>query len=257
MKIKILGCGPSGGVPYVGRCGGEWGNCDFRNKKNRRLRASILITFNGGRNFLIDTSPDLREQLLSHSIIDIDAVLYTHDHADHTHGIDELRSLYFARKGPLIPIYGLQETLLSLQERFSYLFQPHSPVYPRILEPHIIDEGCFKIGDEEGSLFLQQHGPTLSAGYRFGSFAYSTDFNALDPKALECLKGLDCWVVDCLAMEPRKTHNHLDLCLEWINKVQPKRAILTHMNASLDYDALVKQLPAHIEPAYDGMVINL
>lgn len=255
-KFTILGCGPSGGVPLIGpHLGGFWGLCDSNNPKNRRMRASLFVEYEGKR-LLIDTSPDLRQQFLTFGLQDIDAVLYTHDHADHTHGIDELRSLFFARKERMVPIYGNKETIEILKERFAYLFEGGQHyIYPKILELHFV-EGGFSVQGANIISFTQVHGVGTSLGYRFGKMAYSTDVTGFDEHAQECLTGLDIWIVDCLSREPKPSHLHLEAVLQWIEKMKPKKAILTHMNHSLDYETLKKELPPHIEPAYDGMVVE-
>ncbi|MBX9697055.1 MAG: MBL fold metallo-hydrolase, partial [Alphaproteobacteria bacterium] len=172
--------------------------------------------------------------------------------------IDDLRSLYFARNSKIIPIYACKETLDSLGKRFSYLFRPHFPIYPTVLDPKEIRQGVLEISGIELHAIKQGHGlDQKSFGYRFGQIAYSTDFNHLSDEAIEAYANLDVWVVDCLSYDFKKTHNHLDLTLQWIEKVRPKRAILTHMNGSLDYETLKSSLPSHIEPAYDGLTIHL
>ncbi|AIL13043.1 hypothetical protein IM40_05230 [Candidatus Paracaedimonas acanthamoebae] len=255
-KVIILGCGPSGGIPLIGsQSGGFWGACDSTNPKNRRMRASIYVEYEG-KKLLIDTSPDLRQQFLTFGLRDIDAVLYTHEHADHTHGIDELRSLFFARKERTIPVYGSEETIQKLRESFSYLFEGGEHfIYPKILESHVISN-TFLVQDTPIVSFTQIHGIGTSLGYCFGNVAYSTDVTDFDEIAQECLKGLDVWIIDCLSREPKPSHLHLEKALKWIEKMKPKKAILTHMNPSLDYETLKKELPSHIEPAYDGMVIE-
>lgn len=257
MRITILGCGPSGGVPLVGDV---WGGCDPLNPKNRRLRTSALIQ-NEGANLLIDTSPDLRQQLLQAQISTIDAVLYTHDHADHIHGIDDLRSVYFGmRQGP-IPVYGSKITLDALQERFSYLFAPREvarpALYPEILSPHIIDLSPFKLHGLQFQPFEQDHGYSTTLGFRFDDAAYSTDVVRLDECAFEALEGLDLWIVDCLSRVPRPSHAHLALTLSWIKRLKPKRAVLIHLNQEMDYDAVSRGLPRGVELAYDGMRIDV
>ena len=251
-KLIILGCGPSGGVPTLTR---YWGQCDPQNPKNFRTRASAYVEADGVK-LLIDTSPDLRQQFLKNNLSQIDAVLYTHAHADHTHGIDELRALFFQRKDEKIPIYGTQETLKSLVDRFSYLFQHKaSSIYPQVVEPYPI-EGAFSVKGLEIRSFAQNHGAEeISTGFRIGNMAYSTDFKDLDEAALSCLKNLDLWVVDCLSLDPRPTHLHLEKALEWIRHVKPRRAILTHMNGTLDYEKTLKILPPSVVPAYDGMTV--
>lgn len=257
MKLTILGCGPSGGVPLVGNV---WGLCDPSNSKNARLRTSLLIE-DELRTILIDTSPDLRQQLLRANVKNVDAVLYTHAHSDHAHGIDELRPLYFGGKRQTIPVYGSQDTLDEIQQRFDYLFAAiedpdKGSMYPKILEPNVI-EGKFELFGNSIIPFNQNHGYGTTTGYRLNNFAYSTDVKDLDAEAFQVLQGVDTWFVDCLAREPRPTHAHLDLTLSWIQKVKPRRTILIHMNHTLDYETLKAELPSGVEPAYDGMVVEV
>lgn len=255
MKVTILGCGATHGVPGVGY---GWGSCNPQNPKNRRRRASILIETKE-KTFLVDTSPDLREQLLSVDLKYLDAVLYTHTHSDHAHGINDLRLLSFFIGHP-IPIYGTEKTIRELFGSFSYIFdaQPYSEVHHQpFLIPYIF-KGSFFIGETQIIPFEQEHGTSnKSTGYRIGSFAYSTDVMNFKEEAFEALKGIETWVVDCLRYKPALTHAHLDLTLKWIERVKPKRAILTHMNHDMDYDKLKTKLPEGVEPAYDGMVIEI
>ncbi len=258
MKVTILGCGPSGGVPLVGNI---WGQCDPNDPKNRRLRTSALIS-HGEINLLIDTSTDLRQQLLNAEVKKVHGVFYTHDHADHVHGIDELRPLYFSHKEGPIPIYGNQDTIIKLERRFPYLFVEKSSVkrpdlYPEILHPYTIDLQPFNVFGITVQAFEQDHGHSTTMGYRFDNVAYSTDVVSLDDGAFEVLQAVDTWFVDCLSRNPRPTHAHLDLALSWIERVKPKRAILIHMNQNLDYETLRKELPKGVEPAYDGMVVEV
>ena len=254
MKITILGCGPSGGVPLVG---GVWGNCDSRNPLNYRTRSSILIE-TSGHTLLVDTSPDMRSQLLRESVKNVDAVFFTHAHADHCHGIDDLRPLFYARKYRTIPIYGAQDTISSIESMFNYLFESRHHHYPQILHSNVLP--LYSEVDLFGMkclLFEQDHGFSKTIGYRFNNIAYSTDVRQLDDKALEHLQNLDLWIVDCLSENEKPTHAHLAQTLEWIAKVKPKQAILTHMDQSLDYEALKAKLPDNVEPAFDGMIIKI
>ncbi len=240
--------------------GSGWGRCDPLNPKNYRLRTSLLID-DGAHKILIDTSPDLRQQLLRTQVKWVDAVLYTHAHSDHAHGIDELRPMYFGGKQTTIPLYGAAHVLSEIQERFEYLFTPledpdKASIYPRIVESHVI-HGDFQLLGHKIIAFDQDHGHSISTGYRFDRFAYSTDVKSLGPKAFEVLKGIDTWFVDCLDYTPRPTHAHLELTLSWIAQVKPRRAILIHMNQLLDYETLKAQLPPGVEPAYDGMVVEV
>lgn len=253
MKITILGCGPSGGVPLVG---GIWGNCNPLNSKNYRTRSSILIEAHN-QTLLIDTSPDLRSQLLRENVNGVQGVFYTHAHADHAHGIDDLRPIYFANNHQSIPIYGDINTISSLESMFGYLFKSANTHYPQILHSNILPNYCnIELFGMNWKLFEQDHGFSKTTGYRFNNVAYSTDVRNLDEAAFDCLQDLDLWIVDCLSEKTKPTHAHLEQTLEWIAKVKPRRAILTHMDQSLDYDTLKSKLPSWVEPAYDGMVLN-
>jgi phosphoribosyl 1,2-cyclic phosphate phosphodiesterase len=251
MKITILGCGTSGGVPRIGN---QWGDCDPTNPKNRRRRVSILVN-QGETQILVDTSPDMREQCLDAGVDRLDAVLYTHEHADHTHGIDELRPLSYLNKKP-INVYGSAETLDGLKHRFKYAFVPLGEYYRPIVEANPIT-GPFSVGEIEIIPFSQVHGGKETLGFRFGSIAYSTDLVELPEKSFNVLAGIDTWIVDALQKKPHPTHTHLAQTLEWIERVKPRRAILTHMALDMDYDSLVAELPAGVEPGYDGMEIDL
>lgn len=258
MKVTVLGCGGSGGVPLAGTVpGGNWGRCNPRNPKNRRRRVSIHVG-TGETSVLVDASPDLRAQLLDNRITRIDAVLFTHGHGDHCHGIDDLRFMVYAQGGP-IDAYMDAQTQAQLTLRFDYAFaSSHDPksLYPSLLTDHVID-GPFRIGDLGITPFVQGHGPDTTLGYRLGPVAYSTDVVSLDDDAFRALDGVHLWIVDCLRFEPHPTHAHLDLTLEWVERVRPARAILTHMNHAVDYDELAARCPPGVEPAYDGMTIEL
>ncbi len=255
MKVTILGCGTSGGVPRIGGPGGHgvWGACDPENPKNRRRRVSILVE-NQGTNVLVDTSPDFREQALDAGIEALDAVLFTHDHADHTHGIDDLRGLAFNMRRK-IDVYGDGATLDSIKTSFDYIFE-QKEYYPAFCEAHVID-GPFAVGAIDITPFEQIHGTGTTLGFRFGPVAYSTDLNDLGPEALNTLRGVELWIVDALRIEPHPTHFSVDDALGFIRHVKPRRAILTHMTWDMDYATLAKELPAGVEPAYDGMVIEV
>lgn len=258
MRAVILGCGHSAGVPVIG-CNCQV--CSSTNPKNKRLRVSVLLQING-LNLIIDTSPDFRQQMLLQHINKLDAVLFTHDHADHTHGIDDVRSYNYMADGA-IAAYGNRATMEILRQRFGYIFQPkpQSGIWFRpAIEPKILpDEPVhrFTIGDTAITAFQQQHGKVISLGYRVGNFAYSTDVDTLPERAFEALAGVETWVVDCLRYTPSFSHSHLERTLEWIARVKPKRAVLTHMAHEFDYDTLKAELPVGVEPAYDGMVIKL
>jgi phosphoribosyl 1,2-cyclic phosphate phosphodiesterase len=259
-RFTILGCGSSGGVPRIGNV---WGNCDPANPKNRRRRCALLVERFGkqGRTtVLVDTPPDLREQLLAARVEHIDAVLYTHTHADHTHGIDDLRGLFFITNRR-IPVYADANTRASLETRFDYCFtQMPGSIYPSILEacdvrpaePLVIDGAG---GPIEVMPILQEHGDLPSLAFRFGRLAYSPDVSGIPDASIALLQGLDVWIVDALRPAPHPSHFGVRQTLQWIERLGVKRAILTHMTVELDYDALRRELPAHVEPAYDGMVV--
>lgn len=254
MRVTILGCGHSGGVPLIM---GNWGACDPTNPRNRRRRASIAVQ-RGETTLVVDTSPDLKEQCLSAQLTHIDAVLYTHDHADHTHGVDDLRPFSYSKNVP-IPVYGEKNTLDFLKFRFEYAFATEDmtpDIYRAFVTPHLI-EGPFQVGDILAHPFAQGHGYSTSIGYRFEKIAYSTDVVELDEKAFAVLEGVDVWIVDCLDRVPKPTHAHLAKTLEWIERVKPRQAYLTHMSHFLDYETLVQELPEGVAPAYDGLVIEV
>jgi len=264
LRVTILGCGSSGGVPRLGGPdgAGDWGDCDPENPKNRRRRCSILVR-RGQTTVLVDTSPDLREQMLSARAGHLDAVLLTHAHADHTHGIDDLRP-YSLMTGNLLPIYGDEATLDHVAGRFTYLFtQPASSFFRPVVSPQVIAEPfrAFEIAGEDGSIpvrpFWQEHGGTRSLGYRFGPIAYSCDANVLDNAAFAALEGVDTWIVDALQYKAHPTHANVETALKWIARVKPKRAILTNMHTSLDYETFARALPKGVEPGYDGLEITL
>ncbi len=258
MKITVLGCGHSLGVPVIG-C--DCAVCLSDNQKNKRLRVSVLIEING-MNIVIDTSPDFRQQMLRTNIKKIDAVLYTHDHADHIHGLDDLRQFNVLQKD-VIPVFTNGEIMASIQKRFSYAFLP-KPTENAMFRPSLIANILpdapiheFMVGNIKVTAFEQKHGKSSTLGYRIGDFAYSTDVNMLPESAFEALKGVKCWVVDCLRYTPSYSHSHLELTLEWIKRVKPERAILTHMAHEFDYDKLSKELPAGILVGFDGMVLEI
>lgn len=253
MRVTILGCGSSGGVPRVGN---EWGACDPEEPHNRRSRCSLMVE-EGGRTLLVDTSPDLRAQMLAVGATRVDAVLYTHDHADQTHGIDDLRA-FFLKQRERIDIYGDPRTLEALAQRFSYIFRrPPGSGYPPICRAHAIaPDGEFRVAGVLVRSFVQHHGEIDSLGFRFGSIAYSSDVHAMPEASFAVLEGVQVWIVDALRYRPHPSHAHLERTLEWIARVRPRRAVLTNMHHDLDYGTLCKSLPEGIEPAYDGMIIE-
>lgn len=255
MKVTILGCGGSGGVPLVG---GEWGRCDPTNPRNRRRRVSVLVETSDA-SILIDASPDLRAQLLDAGVTGLDAVLFTHHHADHCHGLDDLRSLVYRRKAP-IPAFMDAETQAMLTLRFAYAFTSSCPpgsFYRPLLEDHVVED-AFEAAGVEVTPFVQGHGEEgRSLGFRIGDMAYSTDVSDLDDAAFAALDGVRLWIVDCLQDAPHPTHSHTEQTLAWIERLKPERALLTHMNHKTDYAELKSRCPAGVEPAYDGQVVEI
>lgn len=256
MKITILGCGSSGGVP---RGDGDWGDCDPAEPKNRRTRCSALVRCLGAAGettVLIDTSPDLREQMLAAQVSSIDAVLYTHDHADQTHGIDDLR-VFALRRRRRIPAWMDAATRAALTTRFPYIFNSVAG-YPAILDVcDIPDHGVdWRIEGEGGAVpartFDQGHGPIRAVGYRLGPVVYSSDVSELDDAAFDAIAGAKLWIVDALRWAPHPTHSHLDRTLAWIAEADVESAVLTNLHLDMDYKTLEALLPAKVEVAFDG-----
>lgn len=258
--FTILGCGSSGGVP---RLGGHWGDCDPSEPKNRRQRCSMLverITEHGKTTVLIDSSPDLRNQLLNADVGKLDAVIYTHDHADHVHGIDDLRMIVFNMRKRL-PIWADAATQETLRQRFGYTFeQVPGTLYKPIFEMNDMT-GPVSITGNGGTVtfdpFLVDHGPIQANGFRIGSLVYLPDISDMNDTAWDKVQNLDMWVVDALRREPHPTHSHLAKTLEWIDRAAPKKAVLTNMHNDLDYATVCAETPDHITAAFDGMQIRL
>ena len=259
LEFTILGCGSSGGVP---RADGDWGDCDPANPKNRRRRCSLLVRRNGvspeaETTLIVDTSPDLVSQTSDAGAKRMDGVLLTHDHADQTHGIDDIRA-FFIRQRARIGCHMDAATAESMRRRFGYIFEGEGG-YPAIGDIRIVPEhgAAWTVDGPSGSIpvttFDQDHGGVRSLGYRFGDVAYSSDVVGLDEAAFEALADLDVWIVDALRWRPHPTHAHVDMALEWIERVKPRRAILTNMHIDLDFDDLAARLPPGVEPAFDGL----
>jgi len=262
LKFTILGCGSSMGVPRVAL---GWGKCDPNNSKNRRRRCALLIERAQGQGrvtrALVDCTPDLREQLLDAEVDWLDGVLITHEHADHTHGIDDLRPL-FVHKRQRVAVWLDEPTSRAMHARFGYCFMtPPGSEYPPILSEHrLLPSQPVSIDGQGGPIellpVLQNHGDIPSLGFRFGNVAYSADIKSLPEAGLAALAGLDVWIVDALRKAPHPSHFNLDEALDWIARVKPKRAILTNLHSDMDYAALRATLPQGVEPAYDGMTLT-
>jgi phosphoribosyl 1,2-cyclic phosphate phosphodiesterase len=260
ISFRILGCGSSGGVP---RLGGLWGACDPDNPKNVRRRCSLLVTRTSGNKatrVLIDTSPDMRAQLLDAGVGMLDAVVYTHGHADHVHGIDDLRMVVFNKRERL-QVWADGDTSNDLLGRFGYAFvQPKGSSYPPICELNAID-GDITVSGEGGDIVLRpfevEHGNIDALGFRIGDVAYLPDVSTIPDAVWPMLEGLEYWIVDALRRDPHPTHSHLANTLEWIARAAPKRAILTNMHNDLDYTTVAAETPDHIDPAYDGMTVTV
>lgn len=250
MKATILGCGTSTGVPRIGN---DWGICDPHEPRNRRGRCSILVE-HAGTTALVDTSPDLRQQMLDNEVGHIDAVLYTHDHADQSHGIDDLRAFALIGRRK-VDVWCHPETLRSLMGKFRYCFEDVRG-YHAILRAHEFGLAPFAIGNLPVLPIDQDHGTMHSLGFRFGPLAYSNDVVNLSDEALDALAGTRVWIVDALRYHPHPTHAHLEKAFRWVERVRPERTILTNLHIDLDYRTLLDELPPGVEPAYDGMVVE-
>jgi phosphoribosyl 1,2-cyclic phosphate phosphodiesterase len=262
MRFTILGCGSSTGVPRIGNL---WGSCDPSNPRNRRRRCALLVERfgkGGATRVLVDTPPDVREQLLAARVERLDGVLFTHDHADHTHGIDDLRGVFFNMR-QRIDAWADAATHATLMKRFDYCFaQPAGSPYPAILDAHgITPPAPIRVDGAGGPIeaipIVQEHGDIPSLGFRFGAIAYSPDVSGIPDSSLPLLQGLDVWIVDALRPQPHPSHFSLRQALDWIARVGAKRAVLTHMTFDLDYATLRRDLPPHIEPGYDGLVFDV
>ena len=259
LRFHILGCGSSGGVP---RIGGHWGDCDPANPKNRRRRCSMLVereTDQGVTRVLIDTSPDMRDQLIDAGVGALDGVIYTHSHADHVHGVDDLRMVVFNMR-ERVNVWADQTTCDALLDRFGYVFiQPEGSSYPPILNLNLLN-GPVRITGLGGEItftpFEVEHGRIDALGFRIKDLVYLPDVSAMNNAAWDVLSGANCWVLDALRREPHPTHSHLEQSLEWIEKSGVPNAVLTNMHIDLDYETVLAETPDHITPAYDGMIIE-
>jgi phosphoribosyl 1,2-cyclic phosphate phosphodiesterase len=254
VKVLILGSGTSTGVPRVGN---DWGECDPNESKNRRTRVSIMVENDAGSRLLVDTSTDLRQQLLANEIDRIDGVFWTHDHADHCHGIDDLRALRHSRSAPL-PGFGSEETVQRLRQRFSYVFAGQFG-YPTIVNVEILDRLRMHAGF--GVAWCQMpHGPTETTGFRFEadgkSIAYATDFSAITKEMIDLFAGVDVLVTDCLRRQPHPTHANLDMALDLAVRSEAQLTVLTHLDKSMDYASLQAEVPENVLVGYDGLRVT-
>jgi phosphoribosyl 1,2-cyclic phosphate phosphodiesterase len=261
FRLTILGCGSSGGVPRVAA---GWGACDPNEPRNRRRRCSALVerrAAGGVTRVLIDTSPDLRNQLIDAGVEDLDAVVFTHDHADHTHGIDDLRPITIHR-GKIIDTYLDEATATSLRRRFGYIFetQPGTDYPPLLAEHRIVPGRRLSVEGAGGVIALLpvplQHGSITALGFRIGDVAYCPDVNGISGDSAKALSGLQTLIIDALRYTPHPSHFSLRETLAWIERLKPRRTILTNLHTDLDYRRLAAEVPAHVEPAFDGLAVD-
>jgi phosphoribosyl 1,2-cyclic phosphate phosphodiesterase len=254
VKLIVLGSGTSTGVPRIGP---DWGDCDPNEPKNRRTRVSIIVESRAGQRLLVDTSPDLRHQLLANNVDKVDAVFWTHDHADHCHGLDDLRPMRFGRAGPL-PGFASTETMRRLKDRFNYVFNGKYG-YPTIVEINGLDQLRIHAGFGVDSVEMP-HGQMDSTAYRFEadgkSIGYATDFCEITDDMIDLFSGVDVLVSDCLRREPHPTHANLTMALELIARSKARVGVLTHLDKSMDYKTLSDEVPGNVLVGYDGMVLE-
>ncbi len=268
LRLTILGCGSSGGVPRVD---GDWGDCDPSEPKNRRRRCSVLVEraeseadLKAGEatRLLIDTSPDLREQLLEAQVSSLDGLAFTHDHADQSHGIDDVRAIVY-RRAKRLPAYMNAHTRTQLMQRFGYIFEtPPGSGYPPLLELQAMEEGAQHGVDGPGgrlrfSTFTVEHGSIPCAGLRIGPAAYTPDVSGMPEAAFDAIEGVSVWIVDSLRDKPHPSHAHLALSLDWLARANPSLGVLTNLHIDLDYRALLKRCPERVRPAFDGLAVTL
>ena len=261
MRVTVLGCGGSTGVPSIGGAdgAGDWGACDPGEPRNRRMRASIVVQAASGQRLLVDTAPDLRTQLLACRVPSVDAVLFTHAHADHITGLDEIRVLNRIVDRPL-DAFATKETLDEITRRFEYAFRPWQPpgfFRPVLAQRRVAPGETIRAAGLDVRLFNQDHGFAQSLGLRIGGFGYSTDVVGLDDAAFAALEGVDTWLVGCFQRQPHSTHAHLDRVLGWAARVGARRTVLTHMGGDLDWAWMQAHLPPRVEPAHDGLVLEI
>ena len=254
MRVRVLGCGTSTGVPRIGN---DWGTCDPAEPRNRRTRSSILLE-SAGERLLVDCGPDMRQQLLDADTADLAGVIVTHDHADHCHGIDDLRQVA-QHIGRPVPLHARPETLARLGRRFAYAFDG-TPLYPAVLDPRPI-ESDLKLGAATLRFVDQPHGGITSLGIRADeagrSMAYAIDFHDLTDAMATLYQGVDVWICDCLRRTPHPTHAHLDAAIGWASDLEVGQLLLTHLDKSMDYATLCSELPDWAQPAFDGQLLEL
>jgi phosphoribosyl 1,2-cyclic phosphate phosphodiesterase len=260
IRVTLLGTGGSAGVPMIGGHdgGGDWGQCDPAEPRNRRMRTSIAVEM-GDATLLVDTGPDMRAQLLAAGIGRVDAIVYTHAHADHITGLDDVRILNRLLGRP-IEAFGTAATMEDITGRFPYAFRPWKPpgFYRPVIEPVVVEPDAeIAPAGVAVRLFDQDHGMVRTLGLRIGGFGYSTDVVALDDRAFDVLAGVDTWVVGCFQRGPHRTHAPLAQVLRWVERLRPRRAILTHMGTDLDWAWLGANLPPGVEAGFDGMVLEV